>query len=206
MPFNKVRMKNYNFEWSGSNPAADFVNTLDERLSSSPVERLDSYEALVEFTRQAQLVDNNTATRLLKSGGDRNISEIYSAALQLRAAVFDVLLALSAGTKPSADPVSIIENAIRRAYEARRLTLGDSNLTWSWRDPTGPARPLWELALAIESLLLSTDIQRIKKCTASDCGTIFIDNSKAGSRRWCSMSDCGNRSKVRKFRSSHRNG
>jgi len=44
------------FEWNGRHPALDFVNTLDERLSAAPAERLSSYLALTSFARQAGLI------------------------------------------------------------------------------------------------------------------------------------------------------
>jgi predicted RNA-binding Zn ribbon-like protein len=33
---------------------------------------------------------------------------------------------------------------------------------------------------------------------AGGCGWLFVDESRNGSRRWCSMKDCGNRAKARR--------
>lgn len=41
---------------------------------------------------------------------------------------------------------------------------------------------------------------RIRHCAAADCGLVFFDESRAGTRRWCSMQTCGNRAKVRAHR------
>jgi predicted RNA-binding Zn ribbon-like protein len=41
---------------------------------------------------------------------------------------------------------------------------------------------------------------RIRQCAADDCDIIFHDESRTGTRRWCSMQRCGNRAKVRAFR------
>lgn len=41
---------------------------------------------------------------------------------------------------------------------------------------------------------------RIRGCSADDCALVYLDTSRAGSRRWCSMQRCGNRAKVRKHR------
>ncbi|WP_119867463.1 CGNR zinc finger domain-containing protein [Frondihabitans sp. 762G35] len=41
---------------------------------------------------------------------------------------------------------------------------------------------------------------RLRRCAADDCRLIFHDDSRAGSRRWCSMQKCGNRAKVRAHR------
>ncbi|QOV47704.1 CGNR zinc finger domain-containing protein [Streptomyces chromofuscus] len=41
---------------------------------------------------------------------------------------------------------------------------------------------------------------RIRECGADDCFLLFVDTSRPGRRRWCSMEHCGNRAKVRAHR------
>ncbi|NQX29674.1 CGNR zinc finger domain-containing protein [Microbacteriaceae bacterium VKM Ac-2854] len=41
---------------------------------------------------------------------------------------------------------------------------------------------------------------RIRECGADDCTMIYVDTSRSGTRRWCSMQRCGNRAKVRAHR------
>jgi Conserved protein containing a Zn-ribbon-like motif, possibly RNA-binding len=41
---------------------------------------------------------------------------------------------------------------------------------------------------------------RIRECAADDCTLVYLDASRAGTRRWCSMQRCGNRAKVRAHR------
>ena len=40
----------------------------------------------------------------------------------------------------------------------------------------------------------------IRQCESRTCTLYFIDNSRRGDRRWCSMSGSGNKAKVREFR------
>jgi predicted RNA-binding Zn ribbon-like protein len=42
---------------------------------------------------------------------------------------------------------------------------------------------------------------RIKQCGGEYCAVLFLDSSRGGGRRWCSMQACGNRAKVASFRS-----
>lgn len=44
---------------------------------------------------------------------------------------------------------------------------------------------------------------RLKACRAEDCRWAFIDHARNRSRAWCSMRSCGNRAKVRSYRSRH---
>lgn len=48
--------------------------------------------------------------------------------------------------------------------------------------------------------MLGADDDRLRRCDADDCRMVFHDESRTGSRRWCSMARCGNRAKVRAFR------
>ncbi|ERK71913.1 hypothetical protein N136_01733, partial [Leifsonia aquatica ATCC 14665] len=41
---------------------------------------------------------------------------------------------------------------------------------------------------------------RIRECSADDCDLVYLDTSRSGNRRWCSMQRCGNRAKVRAHR------
>jgi predicted RNA-binding Zn ribbon-like protein len=42
--------------------------------------------------------------------------------------------------------------------------------------------------------------QLIRQCEAPTCTLCFLDTSRRGDRRWCSMLACGNRAKVAEFR------
>jgi predicted RNA-binding Zn ribbon-like protein len=42
--------------------------------------------------------------------------------------------------------------------------------------------------------------RRIRACAAPDCGLLYVDQSRTGSRHWCSMQRCGTRARVRTHR------
>jgi predicted RNA-binding Zn ribbon-like protein len=39
-------------------------------------------------------------------------------------------------------------------------------------------------------------VARLKRCEGARCSLLFVDTSRSGRRRWCSMERCGNRTKV----------
>ncbi|WP_405644519.1 CGNR zinc finger domain-containing protein [Streptomyces uncialis] len=41
---------------------------------------------------------------------------------------------------------------------------------------------------------------RVRECATDNCALLFVDTSRPGRRRWCSMERCGNRHKVRTHR------
>lgn len=48
--------------------------------------------------------------------------------------------------------------------------------------------------------LIGQSVDRLRECHADDCSLLFVDTSRPGSRRWCSMQRCGNRNKVKSYR------
>ena len=189
------------FDWSGGHPALDFVNTLDERPSDSPIEILGTYSAFVSFTELAGLIEP-AAVKRLRSCNEGAGRRIVWRARELREHLYAVLAAIHDRRTLPQSPLDAIALKVRRAHVARAFTSpGDRGaITHCWASPTSPEVPLHACALAIEALLVSADQQRIRKCGAADCEVYFIDTSKAHRRQWCSMQNCGNREKQRRWR------
>ncbi len=62
--------------------------------------------------------------------------------------------------------------------------------------------PAWHAAWAATAAfarLIGERPDRVRKCAHPDCVLWFLDASKNGTRRWCSMEGCGNRAKVGRF-------
>lgn len=190
------------FDWSGGDPALDFVNTLDERPSSAPVENLATYGDLVSFARLAGLIEESASERLRSLKGP-NCSRIARRARELREHLYTILAAAHSGKTVPKASLDAIASEVRRAHAARALvaTAKSNAIRHSWISLSSPEVPLHACALAVETLLVSDDHSRIRKCGASDCEVYFIDTSKAHRRLWCSMQNCGNREKQRRWRS-----
>jgi predicted RNA-binding Zn ribbon-like protein len=76
-----------------------------------------------------------------------------------------------------------------------------------WLDASGTPRLkgsardlLTSVAREAIELLGGPDGARIRQCQGPVCAILFLDTSRKGDRRWCSMSACGNRAKVAAFR------
>jgi len=63
-----------------------------------------------------------------------------------------------------------------------------------------PLSLLVPVAVAAGELAAYARPERLRACVAPDCTRWFLDISKGGRRRWCSMATCGNRSKAARFR------
>ncbi|QMV44687.1 CGNR zinc finger domain-containing protein [Cohnella cholangitidis] len=85
-----------------------------------------------------------------------------------------------------------IKPAVSRNHDARKLEL-------SYRGVTA----IDQIHLVILQSVLDTlnhySADRIRKCEHAECILRFIDVSKSGRRRWCSMELCGNRHKAAQY-------
>jgi len=191
------------FEWSGGHPGLDLVNTLDERPFDQPIENLAAYRDLVRFARLAGLIESPLAARLQALTGPA-CSRVAKRARELREHVHGVLAAMHKRRPVPQRDLDAIASAVRAARAARALVVSSSQglATYRWRRPAAAEIPLHACALAVEDLLTDVDRARIRKCQAADCGVYFIDTSKGHRRQWCSMKNCGNRAKQRRWRSS----
>ena len=69
----------------------------------------------------------------------------------------------------------------------------DGQLRWQAEDPV--AAMLSSVARDALDLVTSPLLARVRECAGAGCGALFVDTSRPGSRRWCSMNTCGNRAK-----------
>lgn len=79
------------------------------------------------------------------------------------------------------------------------LRLADGALT-SATPPVDAAGLLTKVARDGVDLPAGPADHRIKECGRPDCALLFLDESPAGARRWCSMETCGARSKMAAYR------
>jgi predicted RNA-binding Zn ribbon-like protein len=81
--------------------------------------------------------------------------------------------------------------------------LGPEGLTWMGE---GVRSLLAAVARDGVELLGGPLAERIHGCEGEGCSLLFVDTSRSGQRRWCSMSGCGNKAKVEEFRKRQREG
>jgi len=69
-----------------------------------------------------------------------------------------------------------------------------------WAAPVRATQALSTMAREMIELLSGPFSGRIRECASGDCPLVFVDTSRPGARRWCSMERCGNRHKLRALR------
>lgn len=184
-------------------PALDFANTLHWR-GGSEVDFLPDYQSLAEWSVPAGLLSEDEK-RILAGMAPINpdgADAAHSAAIALRCAWRDTLSVRTGG------PMLARPMGADGALEALLASaLADPRLLISANARAGehPAHvlflPVARVALAIASLKLIPGDRKLGRCEGDPCGGFFLNTSRSKPRRWCSMDSCGNRAKVRGFRS-----
>ena len=91
-----------------------------------------------------------------------------------------------------------------KAHQHRRLKPSTAEISFELVGLSGSARKISEFALQIEEILVTVELARVKKCEGEDCESLFIDESKNKSRKWCDMAHCGMLRKSKVFYDNHR--
>jgi predicted RNA-binding Zn ribbon-like protein len=170
------------FRWHGGRAVLNFTATVGERWGRG-FERLRTPEDLSRWLHEARLLDAPVAV----SPGQ------LRAARGLREAIHRLFIA----ARPAAADVEQVNRWA--AGSADVLVLGPEGRL-STRAPDSVEAALRTLAREAVELLGGPLAARVRECGREDCGLLFLDESRAGNRRWCSMDACGSRSKMRAYR------
>jgi hypothetical protein len=115
---------------------------------------------------------------------------------RMRSEIIRIASLVAGDTTPHPADVAVLnEAAARPPLVPALLTEGGTTVV----APT-VAAALATLARDAVDLFGGPLAHRIRICAADDCGLLLVDTSRPGSRRWCSMERCGNRSKIRAHR------
>jgi predicted RNA-binding Zn ribbon-like protein len=143
-----------------------------------------------EFLRRRGLLDEGTPF----TEADRD------AALELHRALHAKVRA-SGRADLMEDDVEAIDRTARRAGLRPRFGRGGPDLVPSQEGVPGALGRIVAVAFLAD---LQGAWEGLKECAGDDCNAVFFDRSKNHSGRWCSMSTCGNRAKVRAWRERRR--
>lgn len=178
----------------------DFVNTSDEHPSKPAAELLTSYARLVEWSVYFQTISDQQAEELLALAEQHphKADEALRFAITVREALFRVLAAAAAHTTPSAEDMQAFNAILARAMGHLRMTPTSANFCWTCAlDEHDLETMIWPVVWSAAELMTSHDVSYLRECASETCEWLFLDTSKNHSRRWCSMKECGNRSKAR---------
>ncbi|MGA8740365.1 MAG: ABATE domain-containing protein [Terracidiphilus sp.] len=183
------------FLFVANNPILDFLNTKPV-LAEGPTELLRDVNALERWLIASTMVSSAKAKAVIRSR--RNSTQAAAFLEQLiafRERLRESVVRIENGSQPSdaflAEVNSLLIQYPLRSSLRKRDGKVIREMTFEPRKPTDLWAPIID---GTADLLANAESSRIRKCES--CVVHFFDTSKKGSRRWCSMSICGNKLKV----------
>ena len=124
-------------------------------------------------------------------------------AVRLQAAIWSVADAIiDRRPVPEGDREVLNELAAQPGLNPRLL----ADATRTWVGVRGMRSLLSSVAHDAIDVFGGPRAARLKRCEGSRCALLFVDTSRSGRRRWCSMERCGNRAKVAAHRRRRKEG
>lgn len=165
----------------------DFVNTLDVETGE---DRTDTPADLAQW-----LTDQG-----LRADGDPELgAEERDQAIALRESLRVVLASHNGGKEEAAQAARDLEDVAERGKLSVRFDPAGAIEIAPRAD--GYPGVLAQLLVPVTHAAMDGTWARVKACVADDCRWAFYDSSRNRSGRWCDMAVCGNREKVRTYRS-----
>jgi predicted RNA-binding Zn ribbon-like protein len=190
------------FDLTGGLLCLDFANTVDDRTEVHPQELLTSFEDLVTWSQQAQVLTKQEAQQLLEKAAKHSseATRVLKRAVEVREAIFRIFKAVAEDESPEDEDLVILSVAVAEAQKHTRIVPDKNGFHWEWIDkPDDLDCVLWPVVRSAADFLTSDNLDTVRVCASDTCNWLFIDTSKNHSRRWCNMKSCGNREKARRF-------
>jgi predicted RNA-binding Zn ribbon-like protein len=178
--------------WGGT-LCLDYANSVDwspedEHVDPEQTDVLRTGDMLGRWGRRRDLLSDDAEPA--------SVAELRRARA-LRDAAYRLFSAISRDLKPARKDLDVLMSSYIEAVKHASLLAGEDlyRLDWLARDP----RRI-RYAVATDAIALLQDpsgLKRVSRCPGRGCGWLFLNTS--GRRRWCSMSTCGSREKMRRL-------
>ena len=188
--------------------ALDLLNTWRFNADQS-LDLLQSPEDIVTWLAAVGLPDGAYSPELSSRPPNRRI--LLDEALWLRRDILLIVQSLVAGELPPPYTVDTINRILTESATSFRLDsliippegeqdegMEDHLVLNAHEHVSSVLGVLQPIALSAARIVTEANPTRIRQCASRNCMYWFLDTSKSGRRRWCSMSRCGNRAKVAK--------
>jgi len=190
------------------NSALDLLNSI-AAPTGTEIEWLSDGQDLLDWLEQAKLVSSAELDQFRNDNSLRACDAIATKTRELREWFRQFVIKhagqpLSASALKELTPINeILQNNNVYTQISSDFIIDSKSVTANsalvclrlrhWRDEHDL---LLVLAEAMAELICSTDFNLVKNCEGPKCTLWFYDISKNHSRRWCTMSICGNRAKA----------
>ncbi len=176
----------------GGSLCIDFINTVKDRMSRPVDDYFSGFDDFLYWAERLKII-NNKQYKSIERNAKRQKEEAglyFEDAIAYRETLFELFLAISKGKKVAPHILESSNQMFAAYLPYLKLIQHQNKFIENWSFDEGSFKNL--LAPVVNDcyeLLLSGKTDRIKDCPK--CGWIFLDTTKNGRRRWCTMKTCG---------------
>jgi predicted RNA-binding Zn ribbon-like protein len=165
-------------------------------LVQAYVNTIDLEDGPEEFTDPTTLTSWLVAQGLMEPEHPAEAADLKHA-IAVREAIRGII---GANSGAGVYPVDIA--TLNEAASASRLRIrfGSDGKARLEPEVGGVVGALGRIVGSVFNAMTEPDWKRLKLCDSQTCRWVFYDQSRNHSSRWCSMAECGNRSKAKRFR------
>ncbi|WP_223192907.1 CGNR zinc finger domain-containing protein [Paenibacillus sedimenti] len=131
--------------------------------------------------------------------GAETLLEVRVELASLRDLCKEILIDLDMGNELAAETFIKLKARAQSLSIQIHATVSEGKFTLNYEGKSAVDHMLYMIIRSIFDTLDTYTPDRIRKCEHEDCILHFVDTSKSGKRRWCSMEACGNRHKAAEF-------
>lgn len=184
----------------GNNLSLDFINTKIAQ-NGQPKDLIENFTDLAAWTVAMDLLEKASAEKLIIQWNDSSeVAEAFLQAIEFRGVLHEMYGNLTNGKKVGKQAIAAINRHIQNQNGAIEIKQTENGFEKLFRtDFRVPSQLLAPVAESAADLLCYGNPAHIRKCENPDCVLYFYDETKNHTRRWCSMSMCGNRAKAAAF-------
>ncbi len=177
----------------GGHPVLDLTNTVFSRAHlTEDRELLNTPSDVLTWCAAAGLFEE--VPSLVTASATGLVPQVQA----VRERAWAVFSAVARGEAVPAEPFGALAEQAgtgMRAGHVQQIDAALDRVTADWK--ASGAIPAVLSLLSVHALFVLPP-DRIREC--GRCGWLFLDSSRGGGRRWCSMSTCGNREKATRHR------
>jgi predicted RNA-binding Zn ribbon-like protein len=193
------------FLFVGNQLSLDFLNTKPV-LAEAATELLTDCPALARWLCAAGLITPAKARRLEKDWSSKSqLTRMPTELREFRERLRHAVLQMEADSAPAHSFIVEVNRLLLAHPHIDEVTESETGLARGKRfDPETPRDIFAPVVDDVATLLALPDRSKLRMCRS--CVLHFHDTSKKGTRSWCSMNLCGNRSKVAAYSKKSRIG